>query len=42
MVCWGNNGNGKSTLPAMNIVTDNDGDGVDDAVDAAKYDASIQ
>ena len=30
IVCWGSTGRGKSSVPTLNIVKDNDGDGIED------------
>jgi alpha-tubulin suppressor-like RCC1 family protein len=42
IVCWGANWHGKRNAPVINMVRDNDGDGVDDAEDSAPYDATVQ
>jgi beta-glucanase (GH16 family)/spore coat protein CotH len=41
LVCWGGKRNGKTTVPGdLEIITDNDGDGVDDQFDAFPFDPS--
>ena len=40
IVCWGDTAHAKTTVPALDVVTDNDSDGVDDINDALPMDAS--
>jgi len=42
-VCWGSNDKSKRTVPGtLEYVTDNDSDGVEDAVDSDRFDAAVQ